>query len=1005
MMGEIDSRKALERLGLSGGEIEAYFSTVGKGVCLISEIAKHAKVDTNEAQNIVSKLMEKGLMKEIPGRTIRFQAIPPYSALLHQLEAFRDFITELRNTVPTQLKDEFENFEKGFSKVSGLDDFKKFVLQVEEEIPRKLTDTFTEIAGKFDKFSQLEEFEQFVASMRDSVPQELGSKFAQFSGQFDKLKEMDNFRGFVSGIRDKAKTELTSRFSTLETEFTELKQLDELKEKFKEIGETVPQQLKGSFADFQEQFKKVAGLESFKSYLANVKQTLPQRIGTEFALIEENFSKLKELEDFAEFVKGITTTVPQQMVGKFEAFEEKFRSVSGLMEFKDFIQDLRRNIPEELAGQFNEFEGAIKGIKTEILNTEVTLFSNYAKIMGDVFNEFIEAFVSDVVMEQIEKLKEIFQKRVIEGVQNILGKVLLKTQTMSQEVLDSFDELRKWLMKEIITGLETTLNSVNSKVDGAAKGVTAGFARLKDWITKEVTSDLENSLSEVEQGAIQASQQVVGAIDKLQGWFDEKVIVGLRQILGNMETKLGEVAQQAAESLKDVKSWFVKDAIEGIETTLEETQKAVETVQSEVKESLEKLEEWFKGEAINQLQESLAVVEGRVKSASAEVIKGFDEMKNWVSIDVIATIKNTMADVTSKVSTASEEINREISKLKVMFSNRVVDNTFSMLSGIEDRLWESESVMKAFWDKALSEINFRFSEVWFIQGADAMIGEISSIATRVKSKFFIVAPRLEDIDIVPLRNLSDRIAVRIAAFIDPDSDEAISIINEFIDKTNFRFRHYPDENIWGCSKDFEELIMAAVSGVEVAGIGSVIEEHIKNFNPVLEEAWMKGKPVNSIEDLQMLGIKRMPKKLRIPSASAEEPKVMSFKQTPTISEIPTELEKASAVISSGATDLRGVAKPTFMSDAFAKKKEEMAIEIKSKLDQLMVEVNNNPAKQVVGAKIEEIKEFTIQKYGFSRVVFDMSKVARRFTKNPREPVSEDEKSDLAEAIAAWKERL
>ncbi|MGV9205875.1 MAG: helix-turn-helix domain-containing protein, partial [Promethearchaeia archaeon] len=230
--GNVDHQKALERLGLSSGEINAYFSVAGKGVCLMSEIAKHAHVEMNEAKTIVSKLIEKGLLKEIPGRTVRFQALPPYSALLNQLEAFRDYVAELRDEVPQQLKSEFERFEEGFARVSGLQDFKNFVTDVKDKIPQRLNEKFTELARKFEKFEQIKEFEKYIGEIKNSAPMELSQKFEQFSKQFDSLKSIEEFKNFVSRIREKARTELSDRFDSLETEFTELKTLEDLKDKF-----------------------------------------------------------------------------------------------------------------------------------------------------------------------------------------------------------------------------------------------------------------------------------------------------------------------------------------------------------------------------------------------------------------------------------------------------------------------------------------------------------------------------------------------------------------------------------------------------------------------------------------------------------------------------------------------------------------------------------------------------------------------------------------------------
>ncbi|MGV9204632.1 MAG: hypothetical protein ACOC44_11515, partial [Promethearchaeia archaeon] len=761
-----------------------------------------------------------------------------------------------------------------------------------------------------------------------------------------------------------------------------------LKDKFTEIKTTVPQKLRGSFSNFQQQFKDVAGLTGFKDFVGDVKQSLPRKINAEFTQIENQFTQLQQLQDFENFVRNITAQVPKEMVNKFKGFEDKFRSVSGLEEFKEFLTDLKRNIPQELEDEFEDFETAIKGIKSDILNTETQLMGNYQKIMGDIFNEFINAFVSDVVMERVESLKGMFQEKVIEGVQDILGKVLLKTQTMSTEVLDSFDQLRKWLMDEVISGLKSSLEAVNQKVIKASSGVTDGFNRLKEWITQQVTQDLERTLSEVESGAMEASQKVIGAIDTLQNWFDEKVIAGLETILTNMEVKLGDVAQKATESLQDVKGWFVKDAIEGIEATLEETQNSVEQVTVEVQNSLKQLESWFRGEAVNQLKEVLQNIEGRIHGATKEVLTGFDEMKSWVSEDVIITIQETLNDVTQKVRAASSEIDKEVQKLKTMFQGRVVENTFNMLSGIEDRLWESEATMKAFWDKALSEVAFRFQEVWFVQGADAMVGEISQIVGRVKSKLFIVAPRLEDIDFVPIRNLSNRINVRIAANIDPDSPEEMDILKEFMDKHNFSFRNYPDENIWGVSKDMEEIILGAVSGIDVAGIGSVIDEHIKNFNPVLETAWMKGKPIKSLDDARMIQVKRAPRKLEREIAATD-----------------TNIPASSSITSPSKSGASESVSPEYISNTFAEQKKEASKQIKAKLEDLTAFIGKNPQKGELGSKLDELKESIINSYGFSRLVFDISKVSRSLLHDPKKVLSDSEMVRLKNSVKEWKEKL
>ncbi len=1038
--------KALERLGLTAAEVNAYFAVVGKGVCLVSEIGHYAGVPEESAQPIVEKLLRVGLLKEIPGRTIRYQAIPPYSALLSQLEDFRDFITELRQRVPQDLANEFKKFEDGFAEVSGLGDFKKFVLSVTDEIPQQMLARFQQFATKFQSFKQLDEFQKFIADMKNSVPAEMSQKFAHFEDQFSRLKEMENFKNFVSNIRQKAVTELTARFEHIETGFTELKEFNELKTRFAEIRQEVPAQLSGSFSKFQTDFKKVAGLEGFKEFVGVVKENLPKKIESQFNQIETSFSQLKQLQDFAGFVRGVTTSVPQQMVGKFQEFETRFRSVTGLEEFKSFLVNLKQNIPQELAAQYARFETAIKGVKTALLTTSQAQFSNWMKIFGDIFQEFIEAFVSDVVSTQLESLKTMFEREVLDAVMKILTKVAQKTETMSAEVLKSFGQIRQWLVTEIITGLKSSLEAVNQKVEGASKGVTAGFMELKRWITTEVTRDLERSLAEVDDGATRAAKEVIQSIDRLQGWFDQTVITALKTILGGLEVKLTKAADEASKSLANVKSWFVKDAIAGIQTTLDATEKNVQVVTQEVVASLNKLKNWFAGEAVNQLGKALGEVQARVAGASEEVITGFGQMQTWVSKDVVTTIKTTLQNVTAKVNTAATAIAEEVTKLREMFSERVVGNTYKMLSGIEERLWESEDTMRAFWDKALSEVKSRFQEVWFVEGAEQMIGEIAQIVPRSKSKVLIVAPRLEDVDIVPLRLLPERINVRIVAFIDPKSESAMKILEEFINKPNFRFRHYTREIFWGIYRDAEEIILGLISGIEVYGVGSIVDEHVRTFNEPLEHAWMDGRDIKSIEEVRAIQVKERPLPPRVstlpPTVVVATPS-NAIPATPTHINIPKPTVSPSQVLAMGKTTAKEspkvapkvvpkelvrpatpvnphIATPQYspapvqnitpissggtISAALQASKQAGLQAVVKKFEEMKTYLNS-AFKGDYGKQLDQLKEMIAMKLGFSRVVFDISKVARELIPKARAEFSAAEKQEMVQKLNEWKDHL
>ncbi|MHA1758660.1 MAG: hypothetical protein ACTSVV_17985, partial [Promethearchaeota archaeon] len=233
-----------------------------------------------------------------------------------------------------------------------------------------------------------------------------------------------------------------------------------------------------------------------------------------------------------------------------------------------------------------------------------------------------------------------------------------------------------------------------------------------------------------------------------------------------------------------------------------------------------------------------------------------------------------------------------------------------------------------------------------------------------------------------------RINVRIAANIDPQSDKEMKILEEFIDKPNFAFRHYPDENLWGISKDMEEIIIGAVSGFDVAGVGSVIDEHIKNFAPVLESAWMKGKPIKSLDDARMIQVKRMPRAIKREIITTT-----------------TSVSSSYIGVASQESDYNTTISSQIITDAFASKKAEAKTKITEKLNEIKDFLKTNPNKGDIGQKLDDLKEFIINIYGFSRLVFDISKISREYLQDPKKILDDLEIQKLSDSLKIWENKL
>ena len=134
-----------------------------------------------------------------------------------------------------------------------------------------------------------------------------------------------------------------------------------------------------------------------------------------------------------------------------------------------------------------------------------------------------------------------------------------------------------------------------------------------------------------------------------------------------------------------------------------------------------------------------------------------------------------------------------------------------------------------------------------------MIAQVNDCVSRVKMRLQIICPSIENVDLLSLAQVRKHVNVRICTNFDVNDQNHMQMINMIKEHSNFNLRHYPRENIWSINKDFEEVVVCVLSksefGTQIAGMGSVLEEHVKLFAALLEDVWIQSKR------LDMLGIR------------------------------------------------------------------------------------------------------------------------------------------------------
>ena len=490
MSGNIDefksTKQVLELIGLTQDGIEAYFHLTGRGPVMAGEIALLIDVPEERAFQIANSLLEKGLVREIPGSTPFYVALPPYTALLNQIE-----------------------------------NFKKIVKKIQESTPKALQLKFKEIEEHSAKLSKFDEYRSYINIMKTNLP-------AQIKSQFSKVeKELDNVK------------------------------------KFQEI----------------------------RRYILNLREIVPDEIIKEFSVVETRLEKIKSEISIA--------------------FEKQFRI------------------------------GALKTMAEKI--------------------------VSRIISEQFGDLTDYFREKFVNAIRNTL-----------------------------------------------------------DQVTDQLAS--------------------------------------ISDVAGDMSTDLGS---------------FLSDIVSGLEDTLED-------------------------------------LDGRISTVYEDVDKGIEELKGLFQREIYKTLEE------------------------------------DIMGNILKQLDLSEKTMTEFWERSKKASTLSFKDVWFVRSVEGMKAQINESLTRVKARFLVIVPKLEEIDLVAISKVKKHIIVRISTNFDLNNPNDQLKLAEIVKYPNINIRLNSREDLYAINRDFEEVVVCAASrsklgDMEIAGMGSILEEHVKLFAGVLEDTWIQSRKVKTDE--------------------------------------------------------------------------------------------------------------------------------------------------------------
>jgi hypothetical protein len=395
------------------------------------------------------------------------------------------------------------------------------------------------------------------------------------------------------------------------------------------------------------------------------------------------------------------------------------------------------------------------------------------------------------------------------------------------------------LMKELKDNMLTQMKSQKKGFDDT-KVVMDQIRGISDEI-----SSLEESTSSVMQSPqiadlkfrfddinTKTSQIIKGQVNDLKNEF-ENIKSTVSQNLQKL--RLGVISQTVEQVIDKVVNAKLKDISDNINVQLSVSQVAFS-------DELKKVTQGVDSELISKLKESLKSTLENIGGLTSKV----EEDKEKVYADITENFNKAIKMAEEKIEGISGTTFQSLGNLKDVFYEQIVATLDNTLDDILKKLERSEKVTSEFWEQAKTGRSITMKDIWFIRSPEAAKAHISDEISKAKMRLLLVAPQISDIDIDAIMARPSRINFRIAANIDFNNPEHAAIIQQLDKMDNVDYRHRALQNLWGVNRDYEEVIVCVLSKAEVrgesiteiAGIGSIIEEHIKIFVPILEESWM-----------------------------------------------------------------------------------------------------------------------------------------------------------------------
>ncbi|MEJ2277194.1 MAG: hypothetical protein P8Y70_05505 [Candidatus Lokiarchaeota archaeon] len=394
--------------------------------------------------------------------------------------------------------------------------------------------------------------------------------------------------------------------------------------------------------------------------------------------------------------------------------------------------------------------------------------------------------------------------------------------------------------------MDDQLGDLSSKFEDITKHISKGMeSHIEDLsndftvINEKISGMMNNQINELELQCNNIKERVSKNLDKLHlGVLQETVEAVIEKLFSKW---VNQVSNSLKSHLGEIQS-ISNDQLVKAKIGLNQQLKQVNVASNK---AISRATDEFNERLILELRDKLKDTISDINEITESSIKSGEEIK-LIFGDISNDFNNSVINANDKITGISDDVLGSFADLKDLFSTKVINTLEDVLDKILDKLETSEATTVQFWQKAKQSEAMTMKDIWFIRSKEAAKAHIKEEIVNTRAKILIVVPEITDLDLETIKSRPHHINIRISTSIDRNNSQHQEILKELDQYANVTCRHRDLQNLWGANKDYEEVIVCVYSKkkedgsikAEIAGIGSIIDEHIKIFVPILEEAWL-----------------------------------------------------------------------------------------------------------------------------------------------------------------------